>query len=150
MKTELLIPSDIQFISVVEQWLLGFLNLELEHFKGRPQIIQRLRLALAEGYSNAVRHAHKGKPSLPVKLRLEVVQDLILLEIWDQGDGYDIQQYSAPKPEDRQEGGYGWMILSRLVDDVRYETDLNGGSNCLRLLTRLTPELGKSDSEAKV
>ncbi|PSN17857.1 anti-sigma factor, partial [filamentous cyanobacterium CCP5] len=116
MKTELLIPSDIQFLSVVEQWLLGCLNLELNRLSGRPQVIQRLRLALAEGFSNAVRHAHKGKSCLPVKLRLEVLEDLVSLEIWDQGDGYDLNQYSPPKPQDRQEGGYGWMILSRLVD----------------------------------
>lgn len=147
MKTELLIPSDLRFISVVEHWLLECLSLELKNLQEYPQMVQRLRLALAEGYSNAVRHAHKGEASLPILLRLELVQDIICLEIWDQGDGYDINKYSAPVPQDRQEGGYGWMILSRLVDKVQYQTGIGGHSNCLRLETRFSAKVNPTDTK---
>lgn len=138
MKTELIIPSDTRFIYVAEQWLQATLSLELKHLDGWPQIHRRLRLALVEGYSNAVRHAHKEESSLPIVVRLEIRQNMILLEIWDQGDGYDFSQYSAPAPQERREGGYGWMILSGLVDKVQYQTDHGNGSNCLRLETHFT------------
>ena len=51
-----------------------------------------------------------------------------------------------PIPDRRQEGGYGWLILNRLMDKVEYQIDLPGGGNCLKLqanlpIERLVPPL---------
>jgi len=72
MKSELHVPSELGFINIVEQWLLGCLQLHLGESVDWTQQSSRLRLALVEAYSNAVRHAHKKKPNLPILLRLEL------------------------------------------------------------------------------
>lgn len=137
MKTELHIPSDLRFLPVVENWLLDFLKAELAEEVIWPQLAPRLRLALVEAYSNVVRHAHKDQPDIPVVLRLERVGDRILLEIWDSGEGYDTNEYLSPIPQNYQEGGYGWMILHRLMDTVQYHIKARGDQNCLVLQTHL-------------
>ncbi len=136
MKSELHIPSDLKFLTIVENWLLGCLQLEMGESVDWMRLSSRLRLVLVEAYSNVVRHAHKERPNLPVLIRLEMKQRDIALEIWDRGDGFDISTYFPPSPIDKQEGGYGWLIMNRLMDKVEYQLQVNGG-NCLKLETTI-------------
>jgi len=141
MRTELNVPSDLKFLSIVENWLLGSLEVEVGDHVDWPRQSNRLRLVLVEAYSNVVRHAHKDQPNLPVLIRLELKEGDIALEIWDQGKGYDTSTYAPPTPESMQEGGYGWLILNRLMDRVEYQLQIDG-LNCLKLEASL-PEAAK-------
>lgn len=136
MKTELHIPSDLKFLAVVEHWLLNCLELELGDSVDWTRQASRIRLAIVEAYSNAVRHAHKEQSHLPVLLRVELKEREMVLEIWDRGNGFDLSTYLPPKPEAKQEGGYGWLIMNRLMDRVEYQLQVDG-RNCLKLETRL-------------
>jgi serine/threonine-protein kinase RsbW len=136
MKTELRIPSDLKYLSLVEHWLLTSLEIEFNGSIDWPRQSSRFRLALVEAYSNVVRHAHKDRPDTPVLLRLELNNREVTLEIWDYGKGYDISGYASPSPEDKQEGGYGWLIIKRLMDSVEYCLKVDGG-NCLKLQANL-------------
>jgi serine/threonine-protein kinase RsbW len=139
MRTELHVPSDLKFLNIVENWLLGALEVELGDDVDWPRQSNRLRLVLVEAYSNVVRHAHRDQPNLPVLMRLELKDRDISLEIWDHGQGYDLSTYLPPAPEDKQEGGYGWLILNRLMDRVEYRLQVNG-RNCLMLEATLLNE----------
>jgi serine/threonine-protein kinase RsbW len=136
MRTELHVPSDLKFLSIVEHWLLGSLKAELGASVDWAKHSNRLRLVLVEAYSNVVRHAHKNQPNLPVLMRLELRDRQIHLEIWDYGKGYDLSTYLPPNPEELQEHGYGWLILNRLMDKVEYRLQING-RNCLKLESML-------------
>ncbi|MBW4497650.1 MAG: anti-sigma regulatory factor [Oscillatoria princeps RMCB-10] len=141
MRTELHVPSDLRFLTIVENWLLGSLEVEVGNYVDWPRQSNRLRLVLAEAYSNVVRHAHRDKPNLPVLIRLELKERDIALEVWDHGQGYDLSTYMAPVPENMPDGGYGWLIMNRLMDRVEYCLQIDG-RNCLKLETSL-PELKK-------
>jgi serine/threonine-protein kinase RsbW len=132
MKTELQVPSDLRFLTIVEHWLLNSLEVELGEHIDWPRQSNRLRLVLAEAYSNVIRHAHRDKPNLPVLVRLDVENRDIALEIWDHGNGYEMDTYNPPQPESKQESGYGWLIMSRLMDRVDYKLQIDG-RNCLKL-----------------
>ncbi len=132
MKTELHLPSDLRFLAIAEEWLFSTLKLELGDQIDWTRQTSRLRLALVEAYSNVVRHAHRDQPNLPVVLKLELQNRELSLEIWDRGAGYDPSGYRPPTPEDKQEHGYGWLILNRLMDRVEYRLQTDGG-NCLTL-----------------
>lgn len=132
MRTELHVPSDLRFLTIVENWLLGCLEMELGDNVDWPRLSNRLRLVLAEAYSNVVRHAHKDQPNLPVLIRLELKERDIALEVWDHGKGYDLSTYMAPVPEQMPDGGYGWLIMNRLMDRVEYSLQIDG-RNCLKL-----------------
>jgi serine/threonine-protein kinase RsbW len=132
MRTELHVPSDLRFLTIVESWLLGCLEMELGDHLEWPRQSNRLRLVLAEAYSNVVRHAHRDQPNLPVLVRLELKERDIALEVWDYGKGYDLSTYMAPVPEQMPDGGYGWLIMNRLMDRVEYSLQIDG-RNCLKL-----------------
>ena len=133
LKTELTVPSDLRFMEVVEHWLLESLQLELDTEIDWNQVEKRLRLVVVEVYSNIVRHAHNDKPELPVLIRIEMKDSNLSLEVWDEGEGFNIDDYAAPKPGDFQEGGYGWLILHRIMDRVEYQLQVGGDRNCLKL-----------------
>jgi serine/threonine-protein kinase RsbW len=137
MKTELHVPSDLRFLTIVENWLLSSLEVELGEHIDWPRQSNRLRLVLAEAYSNVIRHAHKDNPHLPVTVRLELQNRDIALEIWDHGQGYQIGDYQPPEPEAKQESGYGWLIMNRLMDRVEYVLQIDGSRNCLKLQATL-------------
>ena len=135
MKTELTIPSDLKFMPIVENWLLESLKIALEHGNEEQwrNLEQRLRLVVVEVYSNVVRHAHQNQPELPILMKVELEQHNLFMEVWDQGNGFNLESYSPPAPEDKQEGGYGWLILHRIMDQVEYHLHINGSGNCLKM-----------------
>lgn len=147
MKSELHVPSDLKFLTIAESWLLGCLETAFGDRVDWPRHANRFRLVLAEAYSNVVRYAHREQPNLPVLIRLEFQNQDIALEIWDHGEGYDISDYAAPDPETLQEGGYGWLIIQRLMDRVEYRLQVDG-RNCLKLETSL-PEVQVTGSESR-
>lgn len=143
MRTELHVPSDLQFLAVVENWLLESLKIGMSDQIDWSRQANRLRLVLVEAYSNVVRHAHRDQPNLPILIRLELKGRDLYLEIWDHGEGFDLNNYFPPTAEQQQEGGYGWLILHRLMDKVEYRLQVNG-RNCLMLETTL---LSKEDPQ---
>lgn len=148
MRTELCVPSDLKFLAIVENWLLGSLEVELGAHVDWPKQSTRLRLVLVEAYSNVVRHAHRGQPNLPILIRMELRDGEIALEIWDHGQGYDLSTYLPPSPEAKQENGYGWLILNRLMDRVEYRLQVNG-RNCLKLEANIAPSTPKENKPAE-
>lgn len=137
MQTELRIPSDLKYLPTIEAWLLGTLRIELAAWPEWPKWENRLRLVIVEAYSNVVRHAHQDEPQTPVLLKLTLQVDRIHIEVWDQGAGFDLSTYLPPSPDLQQEGGYGWMILNRLMDEVEYQLQVHGKGNCLHLQANL-------------
>lgn len=146
MKTELCVPSDLRFLTIVETWLLSSLELEVGDQVDWTRQASRLRLVLVEAYSNVVRHAHRDQPNLPILIRLELKDRDLALEIWDQGQGFNLDTYRPPVPAVAQEGGYGWLILHRLMDKVEYQLHVNG-LNCLKLETTLS-HLSEDEDDA--
>jgi serine/threonine-protein kinase RsbW len=142
MKTELHVPSELRFLNIVENWLLGCLEMDLGESVDWARQSNRLRLVLAEAFSNVVRHAHRDRPHLPVWVRLELKDSDVCLEVWDYGRGYNLDEYMAPTPEAMQEGGYGWLIMNRLMDRVEYSLQVDmEGRNCLKLEANLVEKV---------
>ena len=149
MKTELHVPSELRFLNIVENWLLGCLEMDLGESVDWARQSNRLRLVLAEAFSNVVRHAHRDRPHLPVWVRLELKDSDICLEVWDYGRGYNLNEYMAPTPEAMQEGGDGWLIMNRLMDHVEYTLQVDmEGRNCLKLEANLVEQSQSAKTKA--
>lgn len=146
MKSELHVPSNLSFVRIVETWLLGCLKIQLGDSVDWSELSSRLRLVLVEAYSNAVRHAHKDQPSLPILLRLELKDRKLAIEVWDYGQGFDLSTYFPPNPTQKQEGGYGWLIMNRLMDKVEYRLQVDG-ANCLTLETTIPEQFPETEEQ---
>ncbi|MGF1482333.1 MAG: ATP-binding protein [Cyanophyceae cyanobacterium] len=95
------------------------------------------RLALAEGFTNAVRHAHKElSKQIPIEIELALGQKGLEIRIWDYGPPFDLDAFVAnlcQKKVSLEEGGRGVEILQKIADQLSYiRTDDH--RNCLLIV----------------
>lgn len=109
----------------------------------RPSIPQsvwlKCELALAEGFTNAVRHAHEGKPlETPIDIEVTFRKQTIELRIWDYGSGFDLEEQLDDLPEPAAQetsGGRGLKIIQQTADEVSYQA-VDEQRNCLLIIKK--------------
>ena len=102
----------------------------------------RCQLALAEGFTNAVRHAHEGKqPDLPVDIEVVVYTESVEIKIWDSGAAFDLEQKikdMSEKIDPEASGGRGLKLMKDIADSLSY-TRTADGRNCLSIVKNYSP-----------
>lgn len=130
------VQSDLKLLNQVQQWFENFCLQNFSKLSWSEAQLYRLNLALAEGFTNAVRHAHQTLPrETTINIDLALWSDRLEIRIWDRGKPFDPDAIEEPKPGTLQEGGYGWFLLRRLADRVVYERAADG-RNCLLIVKR--------------
>lgn len=101
-----------------------------------------IRLALEEGINNGFRHGNKSDPDKSVKLHCRIDDHEVLLEIEDEGSGFDPSTVPDPTDEENIEipSGRGIMLIRAYMTEVSYVPP----GNLLRMVYRR-----KTDSAAK-
>jgi serine/threonine-protein kinase RsbW len=102
----------------------------------------RCQLALAEGFTNAVRHAHNGKPAdLPVDVQVAVFAEFVEIKIWDWGDRFDLESKITNISETvdlAASGGRGLKLMKDIADSLSY-VRMADGRNCLSIAKNYSP-----------
>ncbi len=114
-------PGGLDDLVALHAWLDG---LQRDGASLEEKTFSRIRLALAEAFSNAVLHAHNGKPGLPVVVRIRLLdgrEPRIRLDVTDRGAGFHVRP-PVPAPE-HAESGRGLMILHKLAERIEYENN---------------------------
>lgn len=131
----LTIESKLTALNYVQQWFEQFCIQHTSRLSWSENQLYRLKLALAEGFTNAVRHAHHSlPPETTIDIDLALWVDRFEIRIWDQGKPFNPDALDEPLPGTLQEGGYGWYLLRRLVDRVVYERSPDDSKNCLLIV----------------
>jgi serine/threonine-protein kinase RsbW len=122
---------------------LGLLKQVLEWFdrldqKSVPHSVWlQCQLALAEGFTNAVRHAHADQPAdTPIEIEVTIRKQSIELRIWDYGTGFDLENrlHMLPEPKNQDHaGGRGLKIIQQTADVFSY-TAVDAQRNCLLIV----------------
>jgi serine/threonine-protein kinase RsbW len=130
----LTVKSDLKFFNQVQQWFEKFsLQYLIQRGWSKSQLY-RLNLALVEGFTNAVRHAHLSlPPETTIEIELSLWMDRLEMRIWDYGKPFDPNKVPEPKPDNLQDHGYGWVIIRRVADHFVYERD-SDSRNCLLIV----------------
>jgi serine/threonine-protein kinase RsbW len=121
-QAHLVVSSHLEELSAVQQWFHAMVSHLAAEFPWIDEQFDQLNLALAEGFTNAVRHAHAHLPSsTPIEIELLVQPKQVEIRIFDQGAPFDPDSLNEPIPGSLREGGYGWFLLRRLADKVTYD-----------------------------
>jgi serine/threonine-protein kinase RsbW len=130
----LTVKSELKLLNQVQQWFEQFCGKYLSQLGWTDSQLYRLNLALAEGFTNAVRHAHHAlPPETAIDIDLSLWNDRLEIRIWDRGKPFNPDAIAEPEPGTLQVGGYGWFLLRRLADRVVYERDTDN-RNCLLIV----------------
>lgn len=106
-------------------------------------IFHKCQIALTEGFTNAVRHAHRTLPeTTPIELEVKVFSPWIEMRIWDWGEPFDLEKalesviamHADPL---EHEGGRGLIFMSKLTDELYYMR-LEDERNCLVMKKKFT------------
>lgn len=128
------VNTDLDELTKVLDWF--------DQFKEPPTPLQahmQCQLAVAEGFTNAVRHAHMNRPpTLLIDLEVQVFDDRIEIRIWDQGAPFDLAARLSQMPaalDTEAEGGRGLRLMERIADHLSYSR-LSDQRNCLLLVKK--------------
>jgi serine/threonine-protein kinase RsbW len=140
----LTVESDLSVLTHIQEWFDQFCLRAVKLFWLKEQHYP-LNLALTEGFTNAVRHAHHELPlETTIEIDLRLWDDRIEIRIWDQGKPFNPDGLEEPEPGTLRQGGYGWFLLRRLADQVVYERSPDN-RNCLLIVKHAVQEKTVSD-----
>ncbi len=79
-----------------------------------------VRLALEEALNNAVRHGNRDDPSRHVTLQCDISESQAILEVQDEGEGFDPQSVPDPTATENLDipSGRGLMLMRSFMADV--------------------------------
>lgn len=102
-----------------------------------PRVVwMQCQTVLAEGFTNAVQHAHKVlPPETPVHIEVSLLSDRLEIRIWDYGAPFDLNQtlqYMAEKQDQGAVNGRGIRLIQRIAD--RFSYTRSDQRNCLLMI----------------
>jgi serine/threonine-protein kinase RsbW len=89
------------------------------HFAQR-QVMLNVPVALTEALSNAILRGNSDDPSKTVHVRASVDADCLIIEVRDQGRGFDLDACTVDVGPDtlEREDGRGLFLMKKLMDRV--------------------------------
>jgi len=95
-----------------------------------------LKLALTEACSNSVRHAYdQGEGH--VDISFELLDDRLIVEVADDGSGFEPAADGSAIEDEPSEGGLGIAIIRSIADEVEFGDGPEGRGSRLRFVKLL-------------
>lgn len=121
MRKDIKINSDVQNLRVVEK-LIDDMSSELEL---SDEVYGNVLVAIMEATNNAIVHGNKQDPNKNVSVHIEKESQDLVIQITDQGIGFDYSSVPDPTaPENLEKiNGRGIFLMSRLSDELNFFDD---------------------------
>jgi serine/threonine-protein kinase RsbW len=123
----LTIPARAEYITLCRLALTGIGRLR----SLSDELLADLKLALTEAASNSVRHAYGDQNVGVVEISYELLPDRLVIEVTDEGEGFDPADAQGP-PDELSEGGLGIAIIRAIADEVQIGAQADGKGSRLR------------------
>ena len=95
-------------------------------------------LAVGEAAMNVVQHAYQGgNPLKEIKINLELINDVIQIDLFDEGKKADPNKIKPRKLEDIRPGGLGTHFIKMVMDEVNWIEAKDKWVNHLELKKKL-------------
>jgi serine/threonine-protein kinase RsbW len=127
-------PARAEYITLCRLALTGISRL-------RPlseELLADLKLALTEAASNSVRHAYAEDGAGVVHVVYELHTDRLVIEVADEGEGFEPRSRPGVDSGALAEGGLGIAIIRAIADEVEIGPLPGGRGSRLRFMKTLT------------
>lgn len=136
VRIEVDVPSDVRYIEKIVDVVRA--QCATLSFSARHCSLN-IPVALSEALSNAILRGNREDPAKHVRVRADFDDREMIVEVADEGGGFDLDRLHDPtSPEHLEdEGGRGIFLMKRLMDRVERFTDGGmDGANVVRLVLR--------------
>ncbi|MEM6426914.1 MAG: ATP-binding protein [Cyanobacteria bacterium P01_H01_bin.119] len=120
--------TDLKDLDRVLAWFEQFQDVKVCQIP--ENVWLQCQLALVEGFTNAVRHAHRHVSSdTPIDLQVSLFNDRLDISIWDYGPGFDMETWLAKTAngvDKNSEGGRGVRLIAKISDQMQYVKEPDG------------------------
>jgi serine/threonine-protein kinase RsbW len=123
-RVRLTIPAKAEYITLSRLALSAIARV-------RPlsdETLNDLKLALTEACTNSVRHAYSGDRAGTVEIVYQLEPDRLVVEVVDDGQGFEPGELAGEGNGDLNEGGLGIAIIQAVTDEVEIGERESGGS----------------------
>lgn len=143
-KDTLQVKTNLNDLNLVLTWFETFNRAEIPR-----SVWLQCQSALAEAFTNAVRHAHQGMdPETPIEIWVLVEPGCLQFAVWDWGKAFDLGAALAKLPQRvdaRSGGGRGLQIMHKVADRLDYAPTPDG-RNRLLLMKYFQPASPANDA----
>jgi serine/threonine-protein kinase RsbW len=128
------LPSDPGVIENAVSYLVDRLR---AYAFGGSRLNLNFRVGVAEALANAMIYGNGSDPHKRVRVQVELSRDEVVMEVYDEGLGFDLSGVPDPTlPENLDRaGGRGIFLIHELMDEVAYKEP----GNCVRMKLRRDP-----------
>ena len=87
-------------------------------------------IAVREAVANAIKHGNQQDPEKKVEVSLVLESDEIVINVADEGQGFDPARVEDPLDQDNllKPNGRGIFYMDKFMDDIRYNFSPAGGT----------------------
>jgi serine/threonine-protein kinase RsbW len=120
---EIVIPSDTEAGQALQERIVS----RIEGLEFSPRDVFGVRLALEEALVNAIKHGNALDPEKTVRVNCLIEDNLLRVEIEDQGPGFCMDDVPDPTMEENLERpcGRGIMLMRSFMTKVEYNAKGN-------------------------
>jgi len=130
------IPSQTGMIKVARN-CAGVIA-ERMNFPGEQ--VEEIKLSLNEALANVIKHAYKGDQSREIDIRFNVDGRVLEIRIRDYGEKVDLDRIKSRELDKVRPHGLGVFLMKELMDEVRYDTSPEVGTELI--MVKYIPEKG--------
>jgi serine/threonine-protein kinase RsbW len=127
-------PARAEYITLCRLALTGLSRLH----PLSDDVLADLKLALTEAASNSVRHAYGEDGVGVVQVVYELHPDRLVIEVTDEGEGFEAAAGRGDDAEALSEGGLGIAIIRAIADEFEIGRQPDGKGSRLRFIKTLT------------
>lgn len=105
-----------------------YLNFLLLDVNQTDVLMSKIRICVYEGITNAVKHGNQFDPDKLIQMKSTYDKNRFVIEIIDQGHGFDLDSIANPHDEQnlRKASGRGLFFIQENCDTLVYDLELKG------------------------
>jgi serine/threonine-protein kinase RsbW len=128
------VNTDLNKLSNILDWFQG-----LNQASVSAEDWMQCQIALAEGFTNVVRHAHQSlPPQTIIEIDVNFYPNHVEMRIWDCGPPFSLMEHldqHRASVTDASSSGRGLMLLQKIANELDYRR-VDETRNCLCLIKR--------------
>ena len=122
----------------------------LQQLKLDAETSQSIGTAVREAVANAIQHGNSMDPEKFVRIDCCIDGDEVVIQVRDQGNGFDPNQVPDPLDPDNlmRPNGRGIFFMKKFMDDIQYSFESDGGTVVtMRKRVTLQPPAASQEEE---